>query len=233
MLDKINQIQQQIEDAKQKSPNPTADITLIAVSKTYPIEAIEEAYANGIKDFGENKVQELTTKIAQTDLDINWHFIGHLQTNKVKYIVDKVVLIHSVDSIKLIDEIEKQAFKKNIVCQILLEINIANEESKFGFDINEVDKILEYIKQLRHVQVRGLMCVAPNVADKEENRKLFQIIYKKFVDIQIQNLDNVYMDILSVGMSNDFTVAVEEGSNCVRIGTAIFGNRQYAKRMER
>ncbi len=233
MLDKIKQIQHQIEEAKQKSPKPEADVTLIAVSKTYPIEAIEEAYVNGIRDFGENKVQELTMKIEQTSLDINWHFIGHLQTNKVKYIVDKVVLIHSVDSIKLIDEIEKQAAKKQIVCKILLEINIANEESKFGFDLNEVDKVVKYIQQLHHVEVRGLMCVAPNVVDKEENRKLFQNIYKKFVDIQLQNLDNVYMDILSVGMSNDFTVAIEEGSSCVRIGTAIFGNRQYAKRMER
>ena len=207
LKDNINSIMKNIGNSK-----------LIAVSKTKPIEMIMEAYEAGIRDFGENKVQELISKIELLPDDINWHMIGHLQTNKVKDIIDKVYLIHSVDSVKLAKVIDKEAKKKNIIVNILLEINIANEESKYGFNIEEIDKAIMEINNLSNVKILGFMCVAPNTDNPSDNRKYFKLM---------RELGNKYnYEILSMGMSNDYKIAIAEGSTYVRIGTKIFGERK-------
>ena len=159
--------------------------------------------------------------------DIRWHLIGHLQTNKVKYIVDKVYLIHSVDSVKLAMEIEKEAAKKDIIVNILVQVNVANEDTKFGLDNSEVTNIVEEIAKLPHIRIKGLMTIAPFVDDGEENRKYFNELKQLSVDIKAKNIDNVCMDILSMGMSSDYETAIEEGATYVRVGTSIFGERNY------
>ena len=176
----------------------------------------------------ENKVQEFREK-TEFLLPCPQHFIGHLQTNKVKYIVDKTVLIHSVDSVHLAKQIEKEAAKKGVTAQILLQVNIAQEDTKFGVDGDEVIKMAEEISHFPHVHIRGLMTSAPYVADPEENRCYFRKLHKLFVDIGDKNIDNVTMDILSMGMTNDYEVAIEEGATMVRVGTGIFGERNYNK----
>ena len=203
------------------------DVTLIAVSKTKPSSDIKTLYDAGVRDFGENKVQELTSKYEELPKDIRWHLIGHLQTNKVKYIVDKVHLIHSVDSVKLAKEIEKEAAKKDIIVNILVQVNVANEDTKFGLDNNEVLQIIEEISVLPHIKIKGLMTIAPFVDDGEENRKYFNQLKQLSVDIKAKNIDNVCMDMLSMGMSGDYETAIEEGATLVRVGTSIFGVRNY------
>lgn len=203
------------------------EVTLIAVSKTKPAEMIQELYDAGCRNFGENKVQELIDKYEILPKDICWHMIGHLQRNKVKYIVDKVSLIHSVDSLRLAQTIEKEAEKKNCVVDILIEINMAREESKYGIYPEELEALLREISHLSHIRVKGLMTVAPNVKNPEENRKIFTEMKKLSVDIAKKNIDNIIMNILSMGMSNDYNIAVEEGANMVRVGTSIFGARNY------
>lgn len=203
------------------------EVTLIAVSKTKPAEMIQELYDAGCRNFGENKVQELIDKYEILPKDICWHMIGHLQRNKVKYIVDKVSLIHSVDSLRLAQTIEKEAEKKNCVVDILIEINMAREESKYGIYPKELEALLREISHLSHIRVKGLMTVAPNVKNPEENRKIFTEMKKLSVDIAKKNIDNIIMSILSMGMSNDYNIAVEEGANMVRVGTSIFGARNY------
>ncbi len=229
MKDKLEIIEQEIEEAARKSGRKVGDITLIAVSKTYPLEAIQEAFSLGCRDFGENHVQELTQKMDNVDEKVNWHLIGHLQTNKVKYIVGKTKLIHSVDRLKLAEEIDKQSAKKGCITDVLVEVNVAKEESKHGFFVEEVMPAMAALAKLQHIRVRGLMTVAPFVADPEENRPIFRKLYDLSVDIQKQKFDNISSDILSMGMSNDYKIAIEEGATMVRIGTAIFGNRDYAK----
>lgn len=216
-----------IEESAKKASRNKEDITLIAVSKTKPIEMLEEAYEAGIREFGENKVQELTDKYEKLPKDIHWHMIGHLQTNKVKYIVDKAYLIHSVDSIKLAKEISKEAVKKNVVSNVLIEVNMAEEESKFGVSRDDTLPLIEEIAKLPGIKVRGLMTVAPYVEDAEENRLIFCKIRQLFIDIKEKNIDNVFMDFMSMGMSGDYSVAVEEGATHVRVGTKIFGEREY------
>lgn len=203
------------------------EVTLIAVSKTKPAEMIQELYDAGCRNFGENKVQELIDKYEILPKDICWHMIGHLQRNKVKYIVDKVSLIHSVDSLRLAQTIEKEAEKKNCVVDILIEINMAREESKYGIYPEELEALLREISHLSHIRVKGLMTVAPNVKNPEENRKIFTEMKKLSVDTAKKNIDNIIMSILSMGMSNDYNIAVEEGANMVRVGTSIFGARNY------
>lgn len=203
------------------------EVTLIAVSKTKPAEMIQELYDAGCRNFGENKVQELIDKYEILPKDICWHMIGHLQRNKVKYIVDKVSLIHSVDSLRLAQTIEKEAEKKNCVVDILIEINMAREESKYGIYPEELEALLREISHLSHIRVKGLMTVAPNVKNPEENRKIFTEMKKLSVDIAKKNIDNIIMSILSMGMSNDYNITVEEGANMVRVGTSIFGARNY------
>lgn len=203
------------------------EVTLIAVSKTKPAEMIQELYDAGCRNFGENKVQELIDKYEILPKDIHWHMIGHLQRNKVKYIVDKVSLIHSVDSLRLAETIEKEAKKKNCVVDILIEINMAREESKYGIYPEELEALLREINHFSHIHVKGLMTVAPNVKNPEENREIFTKMKKLSVDIAKKNIDNITMSILSMGMSNDYNIAVEEGANMVRVGTSIFGARNY------
>mgnify|MGYP002623260596 CR=1 FL=1 len=203
-------------------------VTLVAVSKTHPADTIMEAYNEGIRDFGENKVQELLDKYDQLPSDIRWHLIGHLQRNKVKYIVDKVWLIHSVDSLRLAETIEQQAASHNITANILIQVNISHEESKFGIDRQELTDLLNKISLMEHIQVMGLMTIAPFTEDPEECRYIFRELKNLSIDIDALKIDNINMKILSMGMSGDFKVAIDEGSTLVRIGTSIFGQRDYS-----
>ena len=221
-------IEENICKACKKAGRERSEVTLIAVSKTKPLEDLQAVYDLNIRDFGENKVQELTGKIEAMPEDIKWHMIGHLQRNKVKYIVDKVELIHSVDSLRLAEEISKQAIKKNVNVNILVEINIGDEESKFGISADEVKVLVRDIAKLDNIKVQGLMCVAPYVVDSEENRAFFHKIKDLSVDIMKENIDNVSMNVLSMGMSNDYQVAIEEGATMVRIGSNLFGKRDYS-----
>ena len=205
------------------------DVTLIAVSKTKPIEMLREAYKAGARDFGENKVQELMDKIPEMPEDIRWHMIGHLQRNKVKYIVGKVYMIHSVDSLKLAEEISKEAVKKQVMVKILIEVNVAEEESKFGVKVSYTAVLAEEIAKLPGISVEGLMTIAPFVDNPEKNRLYFQKLKQLSVDIKEKNIDNVNMNVLSMGMTGDYSVAVQEGATCVRVGTGIFGERDYTK----
>lgn len=224
-LDAVNR---RIEEACHTGKRNREDVTLIAVSKTKPLPMLEEAYAWGARDFGENKVQELMDKIPAMPQDVRWHMIGHLQTNKVKYIVDKVYMIHSVDSLKLAQEISKEAIKKNVIVKILIEVNVAMEESKFGTSNEEAIGLVEKIAKLPGVEIHGLMTIAPFVENPEENRIFFERLKQLSVDIDSKNIDNVCMDTLSMGMTGDYEVAIEEGATYVRVGTGIFGNRNYA-----
>ena len=203
------------------------DVTLIAVSKFKPAEDIQKLYDIGVRDFGENKVQELCDKYEKLPKDINWHLIGHLQTNKVKYIVDKVTLIHSVDSLHLAEAIEKEAAKKDVIVNILLQVNVALEESKFGMNTEDVIDMVKAVANLPHIRIKGLMTIAPFVDNPEDNREIFNKMKQLSVDIITKNIDNVCMDILSMGMSGDYEVAIAEGATMVRIGTSIFGERNY------
>ena len=226
----LSEVRQNITEACTHGNRSTEDVTLIAVSKTKPVEMLEKAYACGIRDFGENKVQELVDKYEVMPRDIRWHMIGHLQRNKVKYIVDKVYLIHSVDSLRLAEEISKEALKKNVTVNILIEINIGEEESKFGLTSKEETiELVRQIATLPGIQVKGLMTVAPYVENAEENRLFFRQLKQLSVDIKNENIDNVCMEILSMGMTGDYQVAIEEGASYVRVGTGIFGERNYLK----
>lgn len=225
----LKKVREEIVQAANKVNRNPDEITLIAVSKTYPVSAIQEAMAEGCSDFGENHVQELCQKVEAINEPIKWHLIGHLQTNKVKYIVGKTELIHSLDRLKLAEEIEKQSAKQEIVTKVLIEVNVANEPSKHGFKMEEVLPALEQISHMKHIKVEGLMTVAPFVENPEENRTIFRKLYELSVDIQKQKFDNISTNILSMGMSNDYKIAIEEGATMVRVGTAIFGNRDYSK----
>ena len=228
LVNNYNEVLNEVNLSCEKVGRAKDDVTLIAVSKTKPASDIQTLYDYGVRDFGENKVQELTSKYEELPKDIRWHLIGHLQTNKVKYIVDKVYLIHSVDSVKLAMEIEKEAAKKDIIVNILVQVNVANEDTKFGLDNSEVTNIVEEIANLPHIRIKGLMTIAPFVDDGEENRKYFNELKQLSVDIKAKNIDNVCMDMLSMGMSGDYTTAIEEGATHVRVGTSIFGVRNYA-----
>lgn len=223
-------VQKNIEKACESSGRDASGVTLIAVSKTKPVELLREAYAAGARDFGENKVQELLDKIPQMPADVRWHMIGHLQRNKVKYIVDKVYMIHSVDSLRLAEEISREAVKRNITVNILVEVNMAQEESKFGAMPGEAECLISEIIKLPGICVRGLMTIAPFVENAEENRTYFQKLTQLSVDIMGKNTDNRCMgNVLSMGMTGDYMVAVEEGATYVRVGTGIFGERDYKK----
>ena len=227
LKDNLVEVEKRILEACQKVGRSRDEVTLIAVSKTKPVEMLQEIYDANVRDFGENKVQEMCDKIELLPQDIKWHMIGHLQTNKVKYIVGKTELIHSVDSLRLAQEIQKQAVKKDVIVPILVEVNIAQEESKFGISKEETIQLVKEIALLDHVAIKGLMTIAPFVEDTEVNRCYFKAIKELSVDINNQNIDNVHMDILSMGMTGDYTVAIEEGATMVRVGTGIFGERNY------
>lgn len=227
LQENLAEVEARIAAACERAGRSRDEVTLIAVSKTKPAAMLQEAYDLGIRDFGENKVQELCDKSEVLPRDIKWHMIGHLQTNKVKYIVGKTRLIHSVDSLKLAEEIQKQAVKKEVCVPILVEVNIAGEESKFGVAKEEAMELVRQIASLDHLQIKGLMTIAPFVENGEDNRLYFRGIRQLSVDIANQNIDNVSMDILSMGMTGDYAVAIEEGATMVRVGTGIFGARNY------
>ena len=229
LKENLTNVENNIKKACERAGRNRDEVTLIAVSKTKPVEMLSEIYAEGVRDFGENKVQELCEKFEVMPKDIRWHMIGHLQRNKVKYVVDKAVLIHSVDSVRLAEEISKEAVKRNLTVDILVEVNIANESTKFGVKNEEAIAMIKEIAALPNICVKGLMTIAPHVADAEENRRYFREIKQLSVDITNKNIDNVSMEILSMGMTGDYTVAIEEGATLVRVGTGIFGERDYSK----
>ena len=223
----LGRVEESIVEACNRAGRRREDVTLIAVSKTKPVEVLKEAYDLGVRVFGENKVQELLDKYEALPKDVEWHMIGHLQTNKVKYLIGKVEMIHSVDSLRLAQAIEKESAKKDCVTKILIEVNVAEEESKFGIRVDEVESFLERLAEFKHVQVCGLMTIAPFVENSEENREIFKNLHKLSVDIMGKNIDNRKVDVLSMGMTNDYGVAIEEGATMVRVGTGIFGFRNY------
>lgn len=228
IIENLQKVEERIEAACSRAGRDRSEITLIAVSKTKPVSMLLEAYDADIREFGENKVQEMMEKYEEMPKDIHWHMIGHLQRNKVKYLVEKVRLIHSVDSLRLAEEISSQSVKHDVTTDILVEVNIAGEESKFGTTDKETVSLVENIAKLPNIRVRGLMTIAPYVEDPEENRIYFKKIRQLSVDIGQKNIDNVSMDILSMGMTGDYEVAIEEGATMIRVGTGIFGERHYA-----
>ncbi len=227
LKENLANVEKNIEQACKNAGRSRDEVTLIAVSKTKPVEMLQEIYDENIRDFGENKVQELCSKMEQLPSDIRWHMIGHLQRNKVKYIVGKVELIHSVDTYRLAEEINIQAKKQNVIVPILVEVNIAHEESKFGISAEDAILLVEDISKLENIRIKGLMTIAPYVENPEDNRLYFRKIKQLSVDITNKNIDNVSMEILSMGMTGDYMVAIEEGATMVRVGTGIFGERNY------
>lgn len=234
VCENYQEVENKVKQACQRAGRAREEVTLIAVSKTKPLSMIEELLPLGVRDFGENKVQELTQKaetLAQKKIpepQVRWHMIGHLQRNKVKYLVDKACMIHSVDSLRLAEEISKEAGKKGIQIPILIEVNVAEEESKFGVHMEETETLIRQIAVLPSISIQGLMTIAPYVENPEENRFIFRNLKKLSVDIQGKSIDNVTMDVLSMGMTGDYQVAIEEGATHVRVGTGIFGERNYS-----
>ena len=225
----VAEVEARIQAACERAGRRREEVTLIAVSKTKPVRDIYEVMETGIKDFGENKVQEMCDKMEMIQQPLNWHMIGHLQRNKVKYIVDKATLIHSVDSLRLAQQISQEAQKKSVESNILIEVNVAEEESKFGLSTAEVIQMVEEISKLPSVHIKGLMTVAPFTDNPEENRPYFRNLKQLAVDIAEKNIDNVTMSVLSMGMTGDYEIAIEEGATMVRVGTGIFGARIYSK----
>ena len=219
LKENLANVKKNIEQACKNAGRSRDEVTLI--------EMLQEIYGENIRDFGENKVQELCSKMEQLPSDIRWHMIGHLQRNKVKYIVGKVELIHSVDTYRLAEEINIQAKKQNVIVPILVEVNIAHEESKFGISAEDAILLVEEISKLENICIKGLMTIAPYVENPEDNRLYFRKIKQLSVDITNKNIDNVSMEILSMGMTGDYMVAIEEGATMVRVGTGIFGERNY------
>ena len=223
--DHLNEVRENIQKACEKAGRSPQEVTLIAVSKTKPLFMLEEAYEAGARDFGENKVQEILEKHPKMPEDARFHMIGHLQRNKVKQVLPHAVLIHSVDSYRLAEQISQEAGKLGITAKILLEVNVAKEESKFGMMPEDVEEMAGQIAALPHLQIEGLMTIAPFVDDPEKNRPVFRKLYQLSVDIKKKNIDHVNMGVLSMGMTGDYQVAVEEGSTMIRVGTGIFGAR--------
>lgn len=229
LCENLQRVEQKIRDACVRTGRSQEEVTLIAVSKTKPVEMLQEVYDAGAREFGENKPQELKEKYSQLPSDIKWHMIGHLQTNKIKYIIERACMIHSIDSFHLAEAVSKEAVKRNLVMPVLIEVNIAKEDTKFGIIPEEAEKLIQQISKLPGIQVRGLMTVAPYTDCPEENRHYFADLRKLFVDIKAKNIDNVDMRDLSMGMTGDYEIAIEEGTTMVRVGTGIFGTRIYGE----
>ena len=227
IAENIAKIHEKMDAAAKRAGRDPKEVQLIVVSKTIDVDRIKEAVACGEVHLGENKVQEIMDKYEPMGPGIHWHLIGHLQTNKVKYIIDKVDMIHSVDRFHLAQEISKRAVQKGVTMDILLEINMAQEESKFGLAADETEDLVRQIAVLPGIRIRGLMTVAPFVEDPQENRPVFRKMKELLVDINAKKIDNVSMDVLSMGMTNDYEVAIEEGATMIRVGTAVFGARVY------
>ena len=228
----IAEIRARMAQAAERSGRDPADVLLIAVTKLHEPDEIEEAIAAGVKNIAENKVQEIQKKYDQIHSPVNWHLIGHLQTNKVKYIIDKVVMIHSVDSVKLAQEIDKRAAAAGRTMDVLLQVNAAHEESKFGLDPKDVPGVMQEILAVcPNVRIRGLMHIAPWTEDPEEVRPYFKEVKDLFDTLSAVDHPNADFRYLSMGMSHDFETAIEEGANIIRVGTSIFGERDYSKKM--
>ncbi|MEI3246648.1 MAG: YggS family pyridoxal phosphate-dependent enzyme [Lachnospiraceae bacterium] len=229
VIENLKKVEDKITAACLRAGRAREDVTLIAVSKTKPESMVKEAYSVGQRDFGENKVQEICRKIEVLPQDIRWHMIGHLQRNKVRQVVGKACMIHSVDSLRLAEAISQEAVKQDSIVPVLIEVNVAQEESKFGVTTEETIALIEAAAKLPHISIRGLMTIAPFVEDPEENRPIFRKLKQLSVDIAAKNINNVSMSVLSMGMTNDYEVAIEEGATMVRVGTGIFGERDYTK----
>lgn len=210
LIENLGQVEKRIEEACKKGKRKREEVTLIAVSKTKPVSMIETIYQAGVREFGENKVQELCEKYELMEKDIHWHMIGHLQRNKVRQVIEKAYLIHSVDSLRLAQQIEQEAAKLEKTVSILVEVNVAKEASKFGIMLEETENFLKEISAFKHISVQGLMTTAPFVENPEENRIYFRKLYQLSVDMKRKNIDNINMQFLSMGMTNDFEVAIEE-----------------------
>ncbi|MCI8466414.1 MAG: YggS family pyridoxal phosphate-dependent enzyme [Lachnospiraceae bacterium] len=230
LRENLEEVERRVRAACERAGRRREDVTLIAVSKTKPVLALREIMDCGVVDFGENKVQELCGKMEEITEPLHWHLIGHLQRNKVKYIVDKAYLIHSVDSLRLAKEIQKEAEKCDVVCPVLVEINIGGEESKDGIPKEEAIPLIQEIAKLPRLKVRGLMTIAPPVEEPEEARGYFREMRELFMAVKEAQIPGVEMKELSMGMTGDFEVAIEEGATMVRVGTAIFGARSYAEK---
>ncbi len=223
----LKDVEQRVLAACESAKRDRNDVTLIAVSKTKPVSMIEECYAEGTRDFGENKPQEMRDKFDELPKDIKWHMIGHLQKNKIKYVIERACLIHSVDSIELAQAISKEAVKRGVDMPVLIEVNVAGEESKFGVSVEETEALVRQIAPLPGIHVQGLMTIAPYTDDPETNRPYFKALKNLSIDIGSKNIDNTSMIDLSMGMTGDYEVAIEEGATLVRVGTGIFGERDY------
>ena len=227
LKDNFKEVEARIQAACERAGRKREEVTLIAVSKTKPVQMLQEAYDLGNRIFGENKVQEIVDKYDALPADISWHMIGHLQRNKVKYIIDKVTLIHSVDSLRLAETIEKEAAKKGVTADILIEVNVAKEDTKYGVMPEDAARLVSQISVMPHIRIKGLMAIAPFVTNPEENRIYFQRLRNLAVDIGENKSDNVTMSVLSMGMTNDYEIAIEEGATMIRVGTGLFGARSY------
>ena len=228
IAENLSLVEEKIAAACARAGRKREEVKLIAVSKTHPVEAIKEAMRCGIRSFGENKVQELRDKMENLGEDLDWHLIGHLQTNKVKYVVGRVSLIHSLESTRLAEAIEKEACKRALTADVLVEVNIAAEDTKFGVLPENVEEFVREVAKFEHIRVVGLMTVAPITQESEENRKYFKNLNKIMVDLNSKNIHNVSMNVLSMGMTGDYETAIEEGATLVRVGTGIFGHRDYS-----
>ena len=221
-------VEERVKAACDRAGRSYGSVTLVAVSKTKPVRLVEQAYEYGIRQFGENKAQEMKEKYDMLPKNIEWHFIGHLQTNKIKYVLGRATLIHSVDSLHLAEAIEAECVKKGLEADVLVEVNVAQEETKSGIKTEEAEGLVKDIARLPHVHVKGLMTIAPFVENAGNNRMIFRTLKELSVDIAGKNIDNVSMNILSMGMTNDYEVAIEEGATHIRVGTAIFGESNIA-----
>ncbi|MDD4524510.1 MAG: YggS family pyridoxal phosphate-dependent enzyme [Lachnospiraceae bacterium] len=227
ITENLKSIEERIQQACDRSGRKRSDVKLICVTKTKPIPMLQEAYDDGQRDFGENKVQEIQNKLPQLPDDINWHMIGHLQRNKVKFLIGNVKMIHSVDNGALAETISRLSCEHGIVTPVLIEVNVAGEDSKFGVHPADTESLIRAIAPLPGIRVKGLMTIAPYTDDPETNRPYFRALRELSIDIDKKNIDNIEICELSMGMTGDFEVAVEEGATFIRVGTGIFGERDY------
>lgn len=227
ITENLSMVENKIAAACKRAGRERDEVKLIAVSKTQPVEAIREAIEYGINSFGENRVQELREKTEIIKDNLDWHLIGHLQTNKVKFVVGKVSLIHSLENIRLAEALDKEAAKLGITVDVLAEINVAKEDTKFGVNPEDAENFIREVSKFPNINIKGLMTVAPYTDISEENRKYFRQLKKIMVDLNSKNIHNVSMNVLSMGMTGDYEVAIEEGATLVRVGTGIFGSRNY------
>ncbi|MCD8338125.1 MAG: YggS family pyridoxal phosphate-dependent enzyme [Lachnospiraceae bacterium] len=227
LKENLQDVEERVACACARAGRSRDEVLLIAVSKTKPVEMIEEIYREGVRDFGENHPQEIRDKFPRLPDDVQWHMIGHLQTNKIKYIIERACMVHSVDSFRLAEEISKAAVRRNRIMPILIEVNMAGEASKYGIAPEDTESLIRQIAPLPGVHVEGLMTIAPYTDNPEDNRSVFRKMKKLNVDIRAKNIDNTDMSHLSMGMTGDYEVAIEEGATMIRVGTGIFGARSY------